>query len=40
MSSYLFVQAVHGILMWNMNIVDEETIAPNKAGQEYLHLTK
>ena len=40
MSSYLFVQAVHGILMWNMNIVDEETIAPNKAGQEYLRLTK
>jgi len=34
------LEAVHGILSWNMNIVDEVTTEPNKAGQEYLRLTK
>ena len=37
---HLYMQAVHGILSWNMNIVDEVTTKPNKAGQEYLRLTK
>ena len=40
LSSYLYIKAVHGILMWNLNIVDEATSEPNKAGQEYLRLTK
>ena len=38
--SNLDIQAVHGIVSWNMNIVDEVTTEPNKAGQEYLRLTK
>jgi len=28
------------VISWNMNIVDEVTSEPNKAGQEYLRLTK
>jgi len=34
------LEAVHGVISWNMNIVDEVTTEPNKAGQEYLRLTK
>jgi len=34
------LEAVHGVISWNMNIVDEVTSEPNKAGQEYLRLTK
>ena len=37
---HLYMQPVHGILSWNMNIVDEVTTEPNKAGREYLRLTK
>ena len=31
-------QAVEGIMMWNLNIISEETGQPNKAGEEYMRL--
>ena len=40
-SVYLqYDQAVHGILMWHLNILDENTSLPNKAGDKYLQLYK
>ena len=32
------MQAIEGILMWRLNILDELTNEPNKAGEEYMRL--
>ena len=33
-------QAVNGILMWRLDIMDETTGEPNKAGVEFIRLTQ
>ena len=33
-------QAVNGILMWRLDIMDETTGEPNKAGIEFIRLTQ
>ena len=33
-------QAVYGILMWRLDIMDETTGEPNKAGIEFIRLTQ
>ena len=34
------VEGVDGILMWRLDIMDETSGEPNKAGLEYIRLTQ
>ena len=37
---YDIVEGVDGILMWRLDIMDETSGEPNKAGLEYIRLTQ
>ena len=38
--SFIYIQGVDGILMWRLDIMDEMSGEPNKAGLEYIRLTQ